>query len=131
MSPQSNREDKVIYKELSYRIVGVLFEVYNELGYGHKEKYYENAIEKCFLREGIEYKRQAPYKLRFKGELVGKYFLDFVVENKVVLEIKKGDHFSKKNIEQIKSYLEITGLELAILANFTSSGVKFFRLLNQ
>jgi len=122
--------DKIIYKELSYQIVGILFDVYNELDYGHNEKYYYKAIGKAFDLKNIKYKSQAGFKIKYKGEEIGKYFLDFVVENKVVLELKKGAYFSKKNIEQIRSYLNVTGIKLAILANFTPAGVKFYRLLN-
>lgn len=57
-------------------------------------------------------------------------YLDFLVEDKIVLEIKKGNYYSKKNIEQVKQYLKVTNLKLAILANFTPSGVKFLRVLN-
>ena len=122
--------DKVIYKELSYKIVGILFEVYNELGYGYQEKYYERAIEKYFIAEKIKFKRQASYKIFVKNEVIGKYYLDFVVEDKIVLEIKKGNYFSKRNIEQVKGYLKVTGMKLAMLANFTPNGVKFFRVLS-
>ena len=122
--------DKVIYKELSYKIVGILFEVYNELGYGYQEKYYERAIEKYFIVEKIRYARQLPCKIIVKGEAIGRYYLDFLVEDKIVLEIKKGNYFSKSNIEQVKGYLKATNTKLAILANFTSSGVKFIRVLN-
>jgi GxxExxY protein len=62
--------------------------------------------------------------------MIGRYFLDFLVDNKIVVEIKKGDYFSKKNIEQVKAYLKVTNLKLAVLVNFTSSGVKFLRILN-
>lgn len=123
-------KEKVIYKNLSYRIVGILFEVYNELGYGYQEKFYEKAIEKYFIKNNIKFRRQAPYKVYIKEEIIGKYYLDFLIENRIVLEIKKGNYFSRRNIEQIKGYLSATGMKLAIIANFTSSGVKFFRALN-
>jgi GxxExxY protein len=126
----NNAKDKVVYKELSYRIVGILFEVYNELGYGHKEKNYEEAIAHSFTENEILFKRQAPYAIKFKEKVVGKSYLDFLVDNKIVLEIKKGDYFSKSNISQVKEYLAITKMKLAILANFTSTGVKFHRVLN-
>lgn len=61
---------------------------------------------------------------------MGRNFLDFLVEGKIIIEIKRGDYYSKKNIEQIKSYLKVTNLKLAILVNFVSTGVKFYRLLN-
>ena len=110
--------------------MGVLFEVYNELGYGYQEKYYEKAIAKAFDKKGIKYKRQVAYKVRFKGEDIGIQYLDFLVEDKIILELKKGNYFSRRNIEQVKSYLNATNKQLAILANFTSTGVKSLRVLN-
>ena len=108
----------------------MMYEVYNELGYGYQEKYYGKAIEKSFLRSGIKFRSQVPYKIVFKGEVVGRYFLDFLVENKIVVEIKKGRYFSKRNIEQVKGYLRATKLQLAILVNFTPNNIKFFRVLS-
>jgi GxxExxY protein len=125
-----SNDGKVIYKELSYKIVGILYDVYNELGYGHPEKYYYKAIEKALSNSKIKFKSQVYQKVTYKGEEIGKYFLDFLIEEKIILELKKGAYYSKKNIEQIKSYLEITKTKLAILANFTPDGVKFYRLLN-
>jgi len=122
--------DKVIYKELSYKVVGILFDVYNDLGYGYQEKYYERAIEKYFIADNIKFKRQVPYKIAVKGEIIGRYYLDFLVEDKIVLEIKKGNYFSRRNIEQVKGYLKATKMKLAMLANFTPRGVKIFRVLS-
>ncbi len=121
---------KIIYKDLSYQIMGVMFEVYNELGYGYQEKYYEKAIAKAFDKKGILYKQQLAYKVKFKGEFIGIQYLDFLIEDRIILELKKGNYFPKRNIEQIKRYLNITNKQLAILANFTSSGVKSLRILN-
>jgi len=122
--------DKVIYKELSYKIVGILYGVYNELGYGYQEKIYEKAIAECFMEYGIIFRRQAPYLIIFRGNIIGRNYIDFIVDNKIILEIKRGDYFSRKNIEQIKKYLAVTGMKLAILAHFTSNGVKIFRAFN-
>jgi GxxExxY protein len=94
--------DKVIYKELSYKIVGVLYDVYNELGFGYQEKFYEKAIAEGLDGINIYYLRQAPYQIVFRSEIIGRNYIDFVIENKIVLEIKRGDYFSQKNIEQIK-----------------------------
>ena len=122
--------DYIIHRELSYKIVGILFDVYNELGYGYQEKYYEKAIRQCLITEKIFFSEQAPYKIIFRGEVIGRYFIDFVIDRKIVLEIKRGNYFSQKHIRQIKGYLKATDLKLAILAHFTSSGVKIFRALN-
>ena len=63
--------------------------------------------------------------LNYKNERVGNYFLDFLIENKIILEIKKDERFSRRHIEQVYSYLK-----LGIIANFTKSGLKFKRILN-
>ena len=123
-------EGKVIYKELSYIIMGVLFEVDNELGFGYREKIYENAIAETFNRKKIGYRRQASYQVLFKGKEVGRHYLDFIVEDKVVLEIKRGNYMSPRSIKQVIGYLKVTNMKLAILASFTINGVKFHRLLN-
>ena len=122
--------DKIVHKDLSYKIVGVLYEVYNKLGYGYQEKYYQRAIEQEFSLLDINFSRQLPYSIKFKGEIIGRYFLDFLVEDKIVLEIKKGNHYSRRNIEQVLGYLKATNKQLAILANFTANGVKCLRILN-
>jgi len=128
---QRNRIRKdILYPELSYKIVGILFEVHNKLGYGYQEKYYEKAIAKYFDIHSIRFKRQAPYQIRMCGDIIGRYYLDFLIENKVVLEIKKGNYFPKQNIDQVNAYLKVTNLQLGILANFTSTGIKFMRLVN-
>lgn len=124
------KAEKVIHKELSYIIVGILFEVYNELGYGYKEKYYEKALMVALAKQQIKFKTQVPFALKFKEEIIGRNYLDFLIEDKIVLEIKKGKHFSKSNLDQVKQYLKITNLKLAILANFTPDGIKYIRVLN-
>ena len=122
--------DKVIYKELSYNIIGSVFEVFKEMGYGFKERYYEDAIAKEFIRKNIKYKRQIPYKLMYKGEIIGMYRFDFLVEDKIILELKRVDYYSKSNITQALQYLKTSKLKLAILINITSNGAKFKRILN-
>ena len=125
-----SKQDKVIYKELSYTLVGILFEVDNLLGYGLQEKYYQKALEGILKEKDISYQRETPYKIAIDNKEIGRYFLDFLIEDKIVLEIKKGHHFSKRNIEQIKGYLHVTKKKLGILVNFTPDGVRFLRILN-
>ena len=76
-------DNKVIYKELSYQIVGILFDVYNTVGYGFLEKHYERAIEKCLINLKLQYIRQAPYIIKFRGEIIGRNYIDFIIENKI------------------------------------------------
>ncbi|MDD5071372.1 MAG: GxxExxY protein [Patescibacteria group bacterium] len=122
--------DKVIYKELSYEIIRILFNVYNNFGYGYQEKYYQKAIEVEFQRIGIKYKPQCPYQIRYKGKILGRYFIDFIIDDKIVLEIKRGNHFCKKDFDQVIGYLKASRLKLGILAIFSPNGLKFKRVLN-
>ena len=122
--------DKVVYKELSYEIMGAIFEVFSELGYGFKERYYEDAIAKEFKNKGIKFERQLPCKLKYKEEIIGNYRFDFLVEEKITIELKRGNFFSRNNITQALQYLKSANLKLAILVNITSDGVKFKRILN-
>jgi GxxExxY protein len=125
------KNEKLVHKELSYRVMGVLFDVFKELGAGHKEKYYENAIAEGLKSAGISFAQQLYVPLSFNGKVIGKYYLDFLVDSKLVLELKKGDMYSsKKHIEQVISYLKAHHLQLGILAQFTSEGVKYRRIIN-
>jgi len=120
----------LIYPELSYKIVGILFDVYNELGPGHREKYYQQAIALALKNNKIEFKREVCIPVKYRTSKVGKYFLDFLIEGKIVLEVKKGNYFPAGNIRQIDTYLKATKLKLGVLANFASSGIKFKRIVN-
>jgi len=120
----------LIYPELSYQIVGILFEIFKQLESGYQEKYYQKAVALELKRCGLKYKEQMQTPLNYKDEKIGKYFLDFLIENKIVLEIKKDKNFSRKNIEQVMAYLKACNLKLGILANFTKDGLKFKRIVN-
>ncbi|MBU4369405.1 GxxExxY protein [Patescibacteria group bacterium] len=122
------RED-LLYPELSYQIIGILFEVYNKLGPGYQERYYYQAIITAFEEINLPYQAQVKIKIIFKGKEINR-FVDFMIDNKIILEIKKGERFFKNNIDQIYSYLKITNLKLGILANFTRQGIQFKRIVN-
>lgn len=123
--------EHVLYPELSYDILGVLFEVFKELGPGHKERYYENAVAEGLTSKGIPFERQMYMPLTFKGKVIGKYFFDFLVDGKIVLELKKGNRYSShQNIEQVLTYLKAHGFKLGIIAQFATEGVKYRRIIN-
>ena len=124
------RRQDLVYPELRYAIVGVLIEVFRELGSGYQEKYYQKSVALEFAKRKIKFQEQAFVPLTYKGESIGRYYIDFVVESKIAIEIKKDKPFSKKNIEQVVAYLKANDLKLGILANFTREGVKFRRILN-
>ena len=128
-TPNLKRED-LIYPELSYQIIGILFEIYKELGSGYQERYYQKVVATELKRCGLKFKEQVSVPLIYKGQRIGNYFLDFLIEEKIILEIKRGERLSGKNIEQVYAYLKAANLKLGIIANFTKEGVKFKRILN-
>ncbi len=121
----------LIYAELSYKLVGLAYNVHNELGAGHLEKIYQKAYAKELKEANIEFKEQAPYKVIYKEEVIGNNYLDFLIEEKVIIELKRSDFHSKKYIDQISNYIKVSNLQLAILINFTSNGVRIKRIVNE
>jgi len=120
---------EIIHKELSYKVIGVLYEIYNNLGPGYQEKYYQHAIKMSLEKEGIPFLEQVRADLDFKGRFIGRYYIDFVIDHKIVLELKVSVSFSKRDFRQVIGYLKKSGLELGILATFASDGLKFKRIL--
>ena len=121
---------ELLYSDLTYKIIGVLYEVFNELGPGFRESTYERAVAVGLDNSKLVFRRQLPYAVTYQGKLVGRYYFDFLIESKVILELKQGDYFSRRNIHQLNEYLKATKLQLGILANFTSTGVKCKRIAN-
>ncbi|MFC1570914.1 GxxExxY protein [Candidatus Margulisiibacteriota bacterium] len=118
-----------IHGDLSYKIIGLLYKVYNEMGAGFQEKYYQRAVGNALKKERIPFLEQVRMDMYFAGEKVGKYFLDFVIDQKIVLEIKAKLFFSQNDIRQLLGYLKKSGLEVGLLAAFSSDGLKIKRLL--
>lgn len=123
-------ENKLVHSEISYEVIGSAFSVYYELGFGHLEKIYQRALAEEFRLRKMKFQEQVPYKVTYKGKNIGNSFFDFLVEDKVIVELKKSDFFSKKNIEQVTNYLKVSDLQLALLINFSKNGVLHKRLVN-
>jgi GxxExxY protein len=126
---QLKRND-LVYPELSYAIVGCAYDVFNELGGGLKEKVYQNGMAVCFRIKKIKFTEQLPFQIKFKEETVGSRFLDFLVDDKIIVELKRGKHFTKGHFDQVMEYLKFSKLKLAILINFASDTVYFKRIVN-
>lgn len=127
---KSLKRKDLLFPELSYQIIGSAFDVSNKLGSGHSEKYYQRALAEAFKVNGLRFKEQVFYPLKYNNKIIGKNFIDFLVEECIVVEIKKGNKFSKSHIDQVLQYLKSANLKLAILVNFGSEGVLFKRIIN-
>lgn len=126
----SNNENKIIYPELSYKIVGILFEVHTKLGNRYQEKYYQRAIESDLKAKNIKYSKELAVNLMYGKEKIGKYFFDFLIEDKIILEIKAIPCFKISDYKQVSAYLKSKNIKLGILANFRTEKLTYKRILN-
>lgn len=126
----TNEVSKIVEKDLSYKIVGILYEVHTKLGGRYQEKIYQAAVEKLLQRDKISYKKGLPVDLIFEGSKIGKYFLDFLIENRIILELKAVYRFHPEHFKQVQSYLKTNNLKLGILANFKGPKLIYSRILN-
>lgn len=123
------RED-LVYPDLSYQIIGVLFDVYNKLGYGLSEKSYQRAVGVGLKNAGLQFREQVYSPLVYQGSQVAGNYFDFLIERRLVLEIKKGDKFAKSHIDRLYQYLISGKLKLGILAYFGPRKLHFKRIVN-
>ena len=120
---------ELIYPELSYKVIGILFKVYNHLGGGYQEKYYQQAIKNELLVNQIPFLEQVRTDFIYHGQALGRYYLDFIIDHKVVLELKIAPTFTQKDILQVLNYLKVSDLKLGILASLNRNNVHYKRIL--
>ena len=111
--------NEILYKEEAYKIIGCCLEVHNELGPGFLEVVYKDALEIEFQLNKIPYTREKIFDVLYKGRtLIRKYNADFVVYDKIILEVKAYKRLSDENMSQTLNYLKASKLRLGLLANF-------------
>ena len=111
---------ELLYKDLSYAITGTAIEVHKHLGPGQLESTYERALCKELGYRGIPYRRQVPLTATYKGEPVGEFFADVIVNNEILLELKSVERVLPVHRAQVLSYLQATGLRLGLIINFNA-----------
>lgn len=108
----------LLYQELTYKVRGAIFTVYNTLGPGHKEVLYQRSLEKELQQINIPFTREPKLPIRFREEIVGTYQPDFVIDKKLILEIKAVEYMPPHFIKQLVYYLKGTNYKLGLLVNF-------------
>jgi GxxExxY protein len=111
-------QDTTKHKELTEIIIRIFYRVYNKLGYGFLEKVYENAMMIEFMIECIPAVAQFPIKVFYKEKIIGEYFADILVDEKVVVEIKATKTLVLEHEAQLLNYLKATDIEVGLLLNF-------------
>ena len=114
----------LLYPEECYKINGALYEVHKVLGPGLLEKVYQEALEKELKLQGIPFEREKNFTIMYKGEaLEQKYIADFVIYDKIVVELKAVDELLPVHTAQVINYLAITGYKLGLLVNFNAERI--------
>jgi len=118
------------FKKLSYLLLKCAFSVHNLLGPGLLESAYEGAFCVELAKTGIPYERQKVYPLYYKGEYIGAYIADLVVDSKIIVELKSVHHLTKVMEAQLLNYLKLSNLKVGYLMNFNSMRLEWKRFAN-
>lgn len=121
---------RVIYPQLYYKINGILFKTHNELGRFRTEKDYADKLEKEFDKNKLRYQRELVLPISFEGEKSGRHRVDFLIENKIILEIKTKRLLTREDYYQIRRYLSVLKKKLGLLVNFQTKLLKVKRIIN-
>jgi GxxExxY protein len=119
----------MLYEELSGMVIGAAMEVHKRLGSGFLESVYEHALALELAERQIPFETQAPITVVYKQVQIGEYRPDFLVDRKMILEIKATNALIAEHYAQVLHYLTATGLRLALLLNFGGRSLQFKRVI--
>lgn len=119
----------LIEPELSYKIIGICFEVHRKLGKNSKEKHYQRAVEILLEKEGINFSKEIKVDILFEQEKLGYYLLDFLIDGKIILELKAKPYFINQDYRQISDYLKSSNIQLGLLVNFGNDSMEYHRIV--
>jgi GxxExxY protein len=120
----------LLYEELSFRIRGALYEVYNTLGPGLREETYKVAVIQELEQRGIPVAREVNFEIKYKDKVIDLYRADIVVDGKVILELKSVETLHPRHSAQLISYLKASGLRVGMLVNFGDEKCFIVRKVN-
>ena len=118
---------EILYKDISYKLVGCFYKVYNVLGHGHKEDIYDKALKVEFDDTKVKYISQKRLKIIYNNKEIGFYKPDFIIEDKIIVEIKSVLLMPKVFEKQLYYYLKGSGYRLGYLVNFGSDKIDIRR----
>lgn len=114
----TDKSASLVEGDLSEKVIGIFFSVYNELGSGFLESVYESALALALHDAHVRAVRQAPVNVVFRGHIVGEFRVDILVEDRLVIEIKAGSGLVPAHEAQLINYLRATGVRVGLLLNF-------------
>ena len=117
----------MLHEELSGKILQACFEVSKELGYGFLESVYEKALIIALRQKGLNVISQAPLTVKFRNVVIGEFYADLLVENKILMELKAVNNLANEHFAQILNYLKATGIEVGLIINFGNPKLEYRR----
>ena len=120
----------LVYEDETYEIIGICMDVHKYLGRGHSEVVYKDALEHEFKLAEIDYCREKPYKIEYKGVILPHFYVaDFIVFDSIILEIKAIEALTRSHTKQTINYLAASKLKVGLLVNFGEDQLKFKRVI--
>ena len=121
---------ELLYKQECFQLVGLCMEIHRELGKGHDEVIYKDALVVELSRAGIPFSREKKYEVAYKGVLLPHhYFADFVIWDKIIYEAKAVEKLSDSHVKQVLNYLAASKLRLGLLFNFGGASLEWKRII--
>ncbi len=131
LGPTNNANmGEIIYKDLSFKLNGILFAVQNKLGTKFQEKHYLKAVCAYLDAENISYATEVPLQIEINGTIIGKFRADLIIDNKILVELKVTDRLTIDHKMQMLRYLEALNLKLGLLINFRMRPLQIWRVPN-
>ena len=112
------------YAEITEKIIGCAYTVYNKMGFGFAESVYENCLMIELGKAGLEFESQKPITACYEGKTVGEFFADLLVEDEIIVELKSVRHLAQRHEVQLVNYLVATGKDVGLLLNFGEERVE-------
>ncbi|MFA6597366.1 MAG: GxxExxY protein [Ignavibacteriaceae bacterium] len=123
-------DEKIMYRKEAYAIIGCCMEVHKVLGKGFSEIVYKDALQLELISHNISFEREREFDITYKEQLLPhKYFADFVVENKIILEVKAIEILTDAHVKQTLNYLAASKCRLGLLVNFGEDSLKYKRVV--
>ena len=121
--------EKILEKELTYKVIGCAMDVHNELGYGFLEKVYENSMVVALKAKDITVEKQKAIPVFFHEQQVGDYYADLFIDDKVIIELKACEKLHQEHRAQLLNYLKATGIKVGLLINFGREKLEYERFV--
>ena len=118
-----------LYKDITNKIISIAIQIHKAIGPGFKEKYYQRALYLEFKAARISFEREIKAILKYKKAVIGYHQMDFVINKKVVVEIKSTKGLTDIDIAQVRSYLKVSGYKLGLLLNFGTKKLEIKRVI--